>query len=191
MKKGSLVFILSLVFLFLVAIPYSSYAAPEVSWAGHFAGEGATRCMCGRGGMMGGRMWMFRARRPMMPGLLLFKGLNLSKKQEEAIRQTRSGLLKEAIRKRADIALARVDLMDLLGKDHVDMTAVEAKLRQIGSLQTDLRLARIKAFEYIRSELTPEQRAKFRENLKGLWMRAGRMGMNARNGKKFLFRDKD
>ncbi len=186
MKRFLLV--LSSVFALLAAVPYSSYAAFP-------SGPGGAACCkktCGRGGMMGGRMWMSRGRRPMMPGLLLFKNLGLSRKQEEEIRQTRSGLLKVVIRKRAGIAIARVELMDLLRQDHVDMRAVGAKLKEIASLQTDLRLARIKAFESIKSELTPAQRAKFRENLRGFfWMRGRRMGMNACGGKPFLFRDRD
>ena len=168
MRKVLLV--LASVFVLLVAVPFSSYAAPDVSWSGLDSGA---RCMCesgyGQGGMMGGRMGMFAARRQMM--WKIFKKLGLSRPQMEAIWKVRSGLRKDAIMKKADIEVARVELMNMLHngfrKDHVDMAAVEAKLKQIASLQTELRLARIKAFVAIRSELTPEQCEKVRENMAG------------------------
>ncbi len=178
---------LSVIFALLAAVPYSSYAAPDISWGGPFGANGASGCNCGQGGMQHGRMMKFQARRQMM----WEKTLGLSKQQEEAIRQIKTSTLKETIRKRADVEIARVDLMSMLRKDHVDMSAVEVKLKQIASLQTDLRLARIKAFEGIKSELAPQQRTKLRENLRGLWMHKGGTGMNGCNKGKGFFHNKD
>ena len=72
--------------------------------------------------------------------------------------------------------IARIDLRDLLDKEHVDMKAVESKLKTIESLETDIRLSRIKAFEEIKSELTPDQRKKLKEMIEKSSMMRG-MGM--------------
>ena len=58
-------------------------------------------------------------------------GLGLDEKQREAIKEIKSRVIKEAIRKRADEHIAGIELKDLLDKDPVDMKAVEAKLKQI------------------------------------------------------------
>ncbi|MDA8162786.1 MAG: Spy/CpxP family protein refolding chaperone [Desulfobacteraceae bacterium] len=114
-------------------------------------------------GMMHQRMGMFRAGRP--PIWRAFKGLGLNEQQKKSIREAGDELLKESIRKRADIQIARIELKELLQNDNVDMAAVKAKLKQIASLQTDIRLSRIKAIEQAKAEMTPKQRMKFKENL--------------------------
>ncbi len=43
------------------------------------------------------------------------------------------------------------------------MAAVEATLKKMASLQTDMRLSHIKALQDIKAELTPEQRKKLKE----------------------------
>lgn len=92
--------------------------------------------------------------------------LGLDKKQKEAIKEIGTTAKKDAIRKIADIRIARIELREILDKDTVDMTAVEAKVKQIESLKTDLRVSRIKALEEIKANLTPEQRKKFKMNLR-------------------------
>jgi Spy/CpxP family protein refolding chaperone len=89
--------------------------------------------------------------------------LGLDEKQREAIKEIKSRVIKDTIRKRADIEVARIDLRDILGKDQVDMNMAEATLKKIASLQTDIRLSHIKALEEIKTKLTPEQRKKFKE----------------------------
>jgi Spy/CpxP family protein refolding chaperone len=89
--------------------------------------------------------------------------LGLDEKQMEAVREIKSRVMKDTIRKRADLAVARIDLRDLLHKDQVDMSAAEATLKKMASLQTDIRLSHIKALEEIKTKLTPEQRKKFNE----------------------------
>lgn len=89
--------------------------------------------------------------------------LGLDEKQREAIKEIKSRVMKDTIRKRADVKVARIDLRDLLDKDQVDMNAAEATLKKIASLQTDIRLSHIKALEEIKTKLTPEQRKMFKE----------------------------
>jgi len=91
--------------------------------------------------------------------------LGLDEKQKEAVREIKSRVMKDTVRKRADLEVARIDLRDLLRKDQVDMTAVEATLAKMASLQTDIRLSHIKASQEIKTKLTPEQRKKFKEML--------------------------
>jgi Spy/CpxP family protein refolding chaperone len=124
-------------------------------------------------GERGGGMWM------------VFKGLDLNEQQRGEIRAIRSATMKEAIKKRADIKVARIELRELLQKDSVDMNAVEGKLKQIASLQTDLRLSMIKAMQEMKSKLTPEQRAKLKENFRKhmVWKHEGRHGCICGKGK--------
>ena len=122
-------------------------------------------------------MGMMRADRRMGRAL---EDLGLDKNQEEAIREIRTTAKKDAIRKMADVRIAGIELMEILGKDPVDMGAVEAKLKQIESLKTDLHMSRIRAFEEIKAKLTPEQRQKFKTNLT---RRSGRHGGWSHEGK--------
>ncbi|MGD1074612.1 MAG: Spy/CpxP family protein refolding chaperone [Thermodesulfovibrionales bacterium] len=159
-------------FLFLVFASQSSYAEMcgcmgKMEKGSHEKGMPTMRGMHRHGMEMRGaehRLWRH------------LRGLGLDEQQKAAIRDIVSRLVKDSIKKRADIQIARIELHDILGKDPVDMKAVEAKLQQIAATQTDLRLSHIKAREEIKAKMTPEQRAKFKENLKrqAKWMHRGR-----------------
>jgi len=95
--------------------------------------------------------------------------LGLNEQQKAEIRDILSRQMKDTIRRKGDILISRIELRDILRKDPLDMGAVEAKLRQIAAMQTDLRLSHIKAREEIKAKLTPEQRKEFKENLKKRW----------------------
>ncbi len=71
--------------------------------------------------------------------------------------------MKEMIKKRPDELIAVIEMKELIDKDSVDMKAVEAKLKQIETLKTEMHLSLIKAIEEAKSKLTPEQRKKFKE----------------------------
>ncbi|MBI5604769.1 MAG: Spy/CpxP family protein refolding chaperone [Deltaproteobacteria bacterium] len=103
-------------------------------------------------------------------------GLNLDEQQKKMIGEIKSKMMKETIRKMADIRIGRIEIKDLLHQDPLDMKAVEAKVKQIGQMRTEMALAHIMALEEIKSKLTPEQRKKFVEMMKAHPMR-GRMGM--------------
>jgi len=49
--------------------------------------------------------------------------------------------MKEMIKRRADKQIAKLELKDILGKDPVDMRAVEAKLKEIEAIETDMHLS--------------------------------------------------
>jgi Spy/CpxP family protein refolding chaperone len=117
-------------------------------------------------GMMGGEHHLWKN----------LMGLGLDEKQKEAVKEIKHKTMKETIKKRADLQIAHIDLRDLLDKEHVDMNAVESKLKTMELLETDIRLSHIKAFEEIKATLTPDQRKKFREMMeKGPMIRG--MGM--------------
>lgn len=160
--------------LFLCVALLGFYAQNSFADA-HHAGKGE-KCACEHDmgmpdGMHHGHMGNMMHKRHMMWKHLM--ALDLSDKQREAIKEIRNTVEKDSIRKRADIQVARVELREMLGKDQVDMDKVEAKLKQIAALKTDMHLAHIKAFQDIKAKLTPEQREKFK---KSMWKHDEGMG---------------
>ena len=84
--------------------------------------------------------------------------------------------MKEKIRRTADMRIAQIELKDLLSRDPVDMKAVEAKVKQLEAMRTEMQLSHIKAMEECKAKLTPEQRKKLREMIEAGPMMEG-MGM--------------
>jgi Spy/CpxP family protein refolding chaperone len=119
--------------------------------------------MHGMGGMQGCGM-MMDDDHPMMKHIM---DLGLDEKQKEAFKTLRSKTMKDMIKKRADKQIAGVELGDLLGKDVVDMKAVEASVKKTESLRTEMFLAHIRAHEEMKSILTPEQRKRLKEMMAG------------------------
>jgi Spy/CpxP family protein refolding chaperone len=97
-----------------------------------------------------------------LPGKRLMD-LGLDEKQRTAVREIKSGVIKNVIKKEAEIAIAKIELMDILDKDPVDISAAEATLKKIESLITDVHLLYIKEMEAIKTKLTPEQRKKLKD----------------------------
>lgn len=123
----------------------------------------------GQGGMMGGMTRGMhgpmrqpsQAERPLI-SLALQHGdqLGLSAEQVQRLEALRSDFRKEAIRRSADVQIAELELRELLRQDPVDLVKVEAALRKLEGLRTELRLTRLKAIEQGKAVLTPEQRQK-------------------------------
>jgi hypothetical protein len=91
--------------------------------------------------------------------------LGLSAAQVKSLEQLRNDFQKESIRKDADLRVAEMDLNGLLGAEKIDMPKVEAKVREIERLRTDLRLARIRTIQKGKDLLTADQRKKLHELL--------------------------
>ena len=107
--------------------------------------------------MMGG----YALKRPLISFMLHHREkLNLSAEQVKALETLRSEFQKEAIKRKADLQVAKVELRDLQRREPVDLEAIEAKVKQIEALRTELRLARIRTIEKGKAVLTPEQRNK-------------------------------
>jgi Spy/CpxP family protein refolding chaperone len=167
MKKVLTGMFLSL--LFMVFTPYNSYGE-KCDCKGKMGGD-----MPMMEGTMDGGMGMRGDGHRMWRGL---RDLGLDEKQKEAIKEIKSKSMKDTIKRRADIQVARVEMKEILDRDVVDMGAAEAKLKQISSMMTEMRLSHIKTMEEVKAKLTPEQRKKFRENMQkhGKWAgdRAGK-----------------
>jgi Spy/CpxP family protein refolding chaperone len=112
--------------------------------------------MQGMGGMQGCGM-MMDDDHPM------WKRLGLDDKQKDALKALRSKTMKDMVKRRADKQIAAIELNDLLGKDPVDMKAVEASVKKNASLKADMFLAHLKAREEMKSILTPDQRKRMKE----------------------------
>jgi len=89
--------------------------------------------------------------------------LNLDDQQKAFMKDIKSRMMKETIRRTADMRIVQIELRDLLRQDSVDMKAVEAKVKQLEMLRTDMHLSHIKAMEECKTRLTPEQRKKLTE----------------------------
>ncbi len=93
--------------------------------------------------------------------MFMFRKLGLDDKQREAIRAIHLKTEKEMIRKVADIKVAKIELMEILSKDPVDMAAAESAVKKIEGLRTEMKMMHIKAMEEIKSNLNAEQKKKF------------------------------
>jgi len=124
--------------------------------------------MCDKGagkgmGMAGGH--------PMFEKL---KSLGLDEKQMGEVKAIHFKTMKEAIKKKADMHMASIELKEILSQDPVDLKAAEAKIRQIEAVRGDMKIMHIKAREEVKSKLTPEQRKKFESMMP--MMQCGMMG---------------
>lgn len=145
--------------------PAKMEGCPMMSGGGH--GMMGGQMMAGGRGMMGGQGMMGDRMMEVEHHLArVLDGLNLDEQQKKAIGEIRSTMKKDTIRKMADIRIARIELSDLLLQDPPDLKAVEAKVRQLGSMRTEMHLSHIKALESIKAKLTPEQRRLLKEKLK-------------------------
>jgi Spy/CpxP family protein refolding chaperone len=156
-----------------------SIVALAVFAYGEMGGQGMGPGMMGGCGMDG---QMLESEQHMSKHLM---GLDLDEDQKTLIGEIKSRMMKDAIRRRADMRIAQIELKDLLIKDPVDMKAVEAKVKQLEMMRTEMHLSHIKAMEDIKTKLTPEQRKKFREMMEAGPMMEG-MGMmyNKKGGMK-------
>jgi Spy/CpxP family protein refolding chaperone len=182
MRKSSI----SLILGFIIFAAFVSSARAEMR--GHMGGQGWDMpggCVMGRAGgqemgvMPGAGFGMNWGEEHHMWKSL--EDLGLDDKQKDALRALHSKTMKDMIKKRADKQIAGLELRDLLAKDPVDMKAVEAAVKKIESLRTDMFLTHIKAFEEMKSILTPDQRKKFKDMMeeRGPWCGMMRRGVDA------------
>ncbi len=101
--------------------------------------------------------------RPLITLMLLYRSdLALTPQQVEALERLRSDFQREAIRREADLRVAEMDLAALRRREPLDLGQVEQKVREIERLRADQRLARIRAIEQGKAQLTPGQRDRLR-----------------------------
>ena len=91
---------------------------------------------------------------------MMIKHLELDAKQASAFKAIHLKMKKESIQKKAELEIAGLELGELRSSDPIDMKAAEAKVRQIESLRSDLKILHLRAHEQVRGMLTPEQKIK-------------------------------
>jgi Spy/CpxP family protein refolding chaperone len=84
--------------------------------------------------------------------------IELNEGQIEKVQAIEQRMAKEEILKGAELEVTRIELQEILGKDPVDLKAVEAKLKKREALMTEIQLASIKAGEQIKALLTSSQK---------------------------------
>jgi Spy/CpxP family protein refolding chaperone len=94
--------------------------------------------------------------------------LGLSPEQVGRLEALRGEFAREAIRRDAELRIAEMDLGAALAQEPVDLARVEAKVREIGQLWAELRLARLRTIEQGKAVLTGEQRARLLGLLRGM-----------------------
>jgi len=118
-------------------------------------------------GMMGGMKGPGGAAPGGHPGGMFSPGffqqeLGLSGEQLEKFKKIRGEYQKEAIRRKADIKIAEIDLWELVEKKDATSDQLEKKVREVEGKKTDLRVFRFKQLATLKTILTPEQFEKFR-----------------------------
>jgi Spy/CpxP family protein refolding chaperone len=148
------------------------------------AGMGGGQNMHGGPGMgggmhMGGEMGMGpRGGMGMLDGTHgrhMIGMLGLDDNQTAQVKPILYKLQKEMIKKGADIQVAEIELEEILGKDPVDLTAAEAKIKQIATLKADAAITHIQGIEALKAKLTPEQKKKLVEMMPMRGMGRGMM----------------
>lgn len=126
------------------------------------------------------------------PGFMLLALVNnpqmrqrvgITAEQAAGIRQKVTEFLKGRIRNRADIAIQRLDLRNLLAAEHPNRTAINAALQQISTLRLAGTKAAVNFRLDMRNALTPAQRQKLMQ-MRRQFMRRGfhRWGMHGGRG---------
>ncbi len=144
---------------------------------GQGAGPGAMMGPRSGQGMHRGTVSVSRGRslyeRPLISEILsVGQQLGLSPDQVQRLETLRTDFEKDAIKRSAEIQVARVDLSSLLEASQPDLSKIESQLKNIADQQAELRFARIKTLREGRSVLSQEQWEKFGS----LAPRRGRMG---------------
>jgi Spy/CpxP family protein refolding chaperone len=88
--------------------------------------------------------------------------LGLSGEQLEKFKKIRGEYQKEAIRRKAAIKIAEIELWELVEKKDATSDQLEKKVREVEGTKTDLRVYRFKQLATLKTILTPEQFEKFR-----------------------------
>ncbi len=93
----------------------------------------------------------------------IIEELSLSKEQEEKIKNIYFNNEKIAEEVKSKIKIKEIELREILSEENPDPKKVENKIKEIGELNTELRIIRIKNFFQIKETLTQEQWKKFKE----------------------------
>lgn len=95
----------------------------------------------------------------------LEKQLDLNKDQKQKFHEIQTQYRVTSIKKNAEVRAAEVELAALFSQDTPDWNRIKEKVKEIGTMKTDLMLFRVASLHKLREMLTPEQYQKFREIL--------------------------
>ena len=148
--------------------PDMMQAAPEMLAAYDGMGSGGHRPGMQAPGHPGGWQRGFGHfqghRRPSFIRMVLMNRqvLGLTTQQVDSLRNLGMDSWRAAIRRNADLQIARLDLMTLRWSDPVDMGKIETKVREIEKIKGDGSIAAIRTAEAAKAQLTAEQREKMK-----------------------------
>ena len=110
----------------------------------------------------------FESAQGMMPamGPDLREQLGLTDEQAEKLRALRVEAMKNGLRTRSSLMIARLELEELMRSDTPDRAAIDAKLRQLTDAHSALLRQHVEHRLTLHGILTPEQRAKARTLLR-------------------------
>jgi protein CpxP len=94
------------------------------------------------------------------------RDLGLSGEQTAKIRAISTDYAKTRIKGEADVKLAEVEVRSLIRDEKADLSAIESALKKSETSHTALRLEGVKALRAAAAVLTPEQRDKWRSEMR-------------------------
>jgi Spy/CpxP family protein refolding chaperone len=104
--------------------------------------------------------------------------LQLTDEQMDKLRKLRTDYRKEMIKRKANLRIAELELWELMESKNIDMARTEKKVKDIGAMQADLMLYRIKVLQETRKFLSEEQYEQFRDlGFRSMQRMMGRHGM--------------
>lgn len=134
----------------------------------HFMGMG----MHGKMGMMHHGKWVVM----LITKVLKMKDeLKLNDDQLNKLKSIRADFVRNAMKLKADITIAKLDMMDAFSMKDPDFNQLRTATKNIMNMKTEKKMALIDAFEKSSKVLTPDQKTKFRDMM-CQWMGKGEEG---------------
>lgn len=93
----------------------------------------------------------------------LSEKLGLSKEQRDKIKEIVFDMEKKAENLRSQIRIKEIELKEIIMEDKPDLKKLESKIKEIGNLNTELRILKVKEFFEVKKILNEEQWEKFKE----------------------------
>ena len=106
--------------------------------------------------------------------------LNLTDQQKKQVEQIHDEAMRQGIDRRAEIAKARVDLRQLVRADKPDQSAIEKKMKEIGTLRSAAQSHRLNTWFSVNKLLNTEQQKVWKKTLERRMEMSGRMEMRGR-----------
>lgn len=95
------------------------------------------------------------------------KDLSLTPAQIQALDGLRSDFQRQAELQATELQRIELELQQVFSREPIDLAQVEARLRKMEALRTDLRMSRIRTIEQAKAVLTREQWSKLQPLLRG------------------------